>query len=351
MSALMPQRVLVVSPDLHTRALLSDTLGRGGEQVTTAELVDDAWQKTLAGDVVVVVLDLTSPTLDEMVFLRALNFAGRAAGIPMVLLVPPEYQPPELASLTPEKPYDGWIPWPGPTQTICALVRRLREVRLRELTKPSATGSGLRRSSGSSARASSPAEPPMSVLATQSSPAIRTVLSGQLGVLDVPKLLTMLEPLQVSGELTLKDEHRRGKVFFVDGHVHHAVLAAGQADEIEGPEALFLLFHLKQGVFRFDLNEPAATRSIHGNMLSLLLEGMRQMDEAKAIVKKVQERRQPGSTAEVSAPDKRPTPPPFGTVPPVAPSPAPSAFPQAGPKPAIGRSSPVRRVPRPNPGV
>jgi hypothetical protein len=117
------------------------------------------------------------------------------------------------------------------------------------------------------------------------------VFAGKLGTLDVTKIISMIEPLRLTGVLTVSDGKRMGLVHFIEGAVRHAEL-----HDIEGADALFLLFHLKSGAFRFDLEPPAQKRSIEGNTMSLLLEGLRQMDEAKAIIKAFQQNRSGASS-------------------------------------------------------
>jgi Domain of unknown function (DUF4388) len=111
------------------------------------------------------------------------------------------------------------------------------------------------------------------------------MFSGSLACLDVTKILSLIEPMKLTGVLTLSDGKRSGKVHFVDGSVRHAEL-----HEIEGPDALFLLFHLKTGVFCFEGETPTQKRTIQGNTMTLLLEGLRQMDEAKQLIKSFQGR-------------------------------------------------------------
>jgi hypothetical protein len=118
------------------------------------------------------------------------------------------------------------------------------------------------------------------------------VFSGQIGQLDVTKILGMIEPLRLTGVLRVADEQREGSVHFISGAARHAEL-----NEIEGPDALFLLFHLKSGSFRFDTSAPGDKRTIEGNTMALLLEGLRQMDEAKAMVKAFRDKRQPTQQA------------------------------------------------------
>jgi hypothetical protein len=123
------------------------------------------------------------------------------------------------------------------------------------------------------------------------------IFSGRLGVLDCTKIISMIEPLRLGGMLSLTDGKRAGHIYFIDGAVRHAEL-----HDIEGADALFLLFHLKHGAFRFELQSASPKRTIEGNTMALLLEGLRQMDEAKAIIKTFQQNRTGTGASEPSNP-------------------------------------------------
>jgi hypothetical protein len=139
-------------------------------------------------------------------------------------------------------------------------------------------------------RAVAPAgEPALPEMSAQS------LFAGRLGTLQFSQILGLIEPLRLTGVLKINDGVRAGSVFFVDGKVHHAEL-----NEINGSEALFLLFHLSKGTFNFEIAPATPQRTVEGNTMSLLLEGMRKMDEAKAMVSALKERQNTGSFGAVS---------------------------------------------------
>jgi hypothetical protein len=125
-----------------------------------------------------------------------------------------------------------------------------------------------------------PAAPPVGAAAQQAE------LSGRLEAIELPQVLSLIEPMKLTGTLTVSDEKRAGTIYFVEGSVCHARMM-----DIEGADALFLLFHMKEGSFRFDRGEPVTIRTIQGNVTALLLEGMRQMDMAKEAIMQHQMKR------------------------------------------------------------
>lgn len=302
-SALDSAKVLLVCREEKTLALLAQILSRIGHQVLTAQTPEDAWECLKSGQVCLIVLDLTNSNPDQVMFLRAVRSSSRTAEIPMLFITRSGYKPPLLLPLGEECARDGWLPVPCPSQHFSQLVRQIMEQRdsrspnlpasdaasgflpvpAEAAPVPAGVSPGLLPPDPAPLRSGQPAAEAAMVPAPSLPPGL---FAGQLGALDITKILGLLETLRLTGTLTVSDDKREGKIHFVEGSVWHAELAG-----IQGPDALFLLFHLKTGEFRFDIGLPAAERTIQGNTMGLLLEGLRQMDEAKTIIKRLQERR------------------------------------------------------------
>jgi hypothetical protein len=123
------------------------------------------------------------------------------------------------------------------------------------------------------------------------------MFAGQLGAIEVSKILSMIEPLALTGALTVDNGKRKGTIYFDKGAVRHAELA-----DIVGPDALFLLFHMKKGAFEFHAGPPPKQRTIKESTMSLLLEGLRQMDEAKEAIQRLQARRKARGQSDTRRP-------------------------------------------------
>ncbi|MCZ7643750.1 MAG: DUF4388 domain-containing protein [Planctomycetota bacterium] len=273
------REVLLISADSGTLAKLAGALQREGETALTCGNIQDAWECLRGGSVGIVVLDLTSPTLDEFAFFRAARSAHNFSDMPFLLLIRRDYQPPVLASIGGESIRDAWLTLPCPTAHFMSLIRSLR-------SQPGRTRDVLPlvlRPTVSKLVAVGADEYGAVISAPPAAPGI---FEGQLGAIDVTKILSMLEPLKLTGILAVSDDKRDGRIFFVEGSVHHATL-----HDIEGADALFLLFHMRHGRFHFQKGEPVGKRTIQGNTMQLLLEGLRQMDEAKAAIRDFQKRR------------------------------------------------------------
>lgn len=300
--------VLLLCQSEGTLSALAAILVHGKETIVTYRDLLEAWEHVKSGQVGCVVLDAQEPAADSLAFFRAARTAAKTCDIPFLFLISNNTVIPQLSSFGPELAPDAWLLLPCTSDQFLKDVRALLSYKK---GKPPALPTvpmspAAERISGRRSSAAFPAtglEQPQrksdttALVGFSPEELLRdpgSVFSGRLGVLDVTKIVSMVEPLRLTGVLKLTDGKRYGQVHFVDGAVRHAELL-----EIQGPDALFLLFHLKTGAFRFDLEAATAKHTIEGNTMSLLLEGLRQMDEAKAMVRQFRQRRASSRTAPV----------------------------------------------------
>jgi CheY-like chemotaxis protein len=285
---LPPANVLIVSREPKTAGLLAEALAHNGVPVETLEGAQAAWERIRQEGIGLIVLDLTSPRLDDLVLLRTVRSCLRTIDIPFLFLLRSDYKMPTLDGIMHEMARDGWLTLPCPAQQFALLARRMLQQMARGrdrsgLAALASKTSLLKRRplliAGAPDAAHVEEEPE-----PETPPGEAPLFAGQLSTIDVPQILNFIEPKRLTGKLTVTDGKREGAVYFLDGACHHAKLI-----EIEGPDALFLLFHLKEGAFRFNTCEVVPERTIQGNVTALLLEGLRQMDMAKAAIKHYQE--------------------------------------------------------------
>jgi len=246
-------------------------LQQAGETALAPQSIRDAWECVRGNIVGCIILDLTGPAGESMAFFRAARSYSKSVTTPFLFLINGTEQIPKLESFGTESVSDSWLVLPSSADQFLDKVRSLLSQRT-----PVYVPTFAPRRAGATAMG---IQPPLVVLPDDLLK-IPGVFSGKLGVLDVTKILSMVEPLRLTGVLSVSDGKRYGQIHFVEGAVRHAEL-----HDIEGADALFLLFHLKSGAFRFDLEQPTSKKTIAGNTMALLLEGLRQMDEAKAIIK------------------------------------------------------------------
>jgi DNA-binding response OmpR family regulator len=276
-----PRGVLLVCQSDQTLGALAGILHQSSESAVTAQTAKDAWDCIKSGHIGCVVQDLTQANTDALTLFRACRSCHNTSQIPFLFLIKKDYKIVKLELTGPEVVRDSWLVLPCSAQLFLTAVRSLLEQKNREaelLAPMSALQAANELNQTLQTNRDEDAE---SLLDAKNA-----VFAGQLGQLDVTKILSMIEPLRLTGILRVADGKRAGSVHFVDGSVRHSEL-----NDIEGADALFLLFHLKGGAFRFDLSPPTPKRTIEGNTMALLLEGLRQMDEAKAMVKAFQDKR------------------------------------------------------------
>ena len=296
-----PLKVLIVSRDAQTPRMLEEILNKEGILVDVPQDTVAAWNQVKTGEVGLLVYDLTSPRLDDLVFFRTVRSSIKTLDIPFLFLLRSSYKLPDMTPEGGESVRDGWLTLPCPAQQFSLLVQRMLQQMLRRWERGSkaqiASKTALLRrkqleaeqklKEGAAKGKKKPAAKVDAGAVTEAdleAPAVgasapQAEISGRLDVIDLPQVLSLIEPMKLTGALAVQDGKRAGTIYFVEGSCCHARMM-----DIEGPDALFLLFHMKTGTFRFDRGDPVTIRTIQGNVTALLLEGMRQMDMAKEAI-------------------------------------------------------------------
>ena len=106
-----------------------------------------------------------------------------------------------------------------------------------------------------------------------------TALSGSLSHMDLPGVLQMLLHSRHTGALYINSELLDGIVFFESGTVTHA-----ESGDLVGDRAVVHIVKtcngLETGSYKFLPGESAATRTVVRSATELLLEALREVDEA-----------------------------------------------------------------------
>ena len=106
-------------------------------------------------------------------------------------------------------------------------------------------------------------------------------LSGKLDEIGLPNLLQMMNLLNKSGVLQIKEESgTSGEIHLTNGEMIHARLMP-----VEGKKAVQRMLGWAKGEFAFEAKPVSPTRTIEERSHSLLLDGMRLIDELKALGK------------------------------------------------------------------
>jgi CheY-like chemotaxis protein len=99
-------------------------------------------------------------------------------------------------------------------------------------------------------------------------------VSGNLREMPLPELVQVLARSRKSGKLKIRSGNDLGEIHFTDGDVVNALWA-----NFRGEEAFYEMFRLQDGDFGFDPGFKPSGRTIQADADSLLLEGMRRLDE------------------------------------------------------------------------
>lgn len=110
-------------------------------------------------------------------------------------------------------------------------------------------------------------------------------LSGNLSEMALPDLLQVIKSNQRSGVLEIIKGVEQGKIYFVEGKLVSALIG-----EVLGAKSMFRMLAFDEGDFEFhplpeDFDEGAAQGKIDMSLESILIEGMRQIDEFEKIKK------------------------------------------------------------------
>ena len=106
-------------------------------------------------------------------------------------------------------------------------------------------------------------------------------LSGKLDEIGLPNLLQMMNLLNKSGVLQVKEETgAAGEIHIQSGEMVHARLVP-----VEGKKAVQRMLAWGKGEFSFEAKPVAPSRTIEERSQSILLDGMRMIDELKALGK------------------------------------------------------------------
>ncbi|MEM9196074.1 MAG: HD domain-containing phosphohydrolase, partial [Myxococcota bacterium] len=112
-----------------------------------------------------------------------------------------------------------------------------------------------------------------------SSPARRGAargVSGSLSEMSLPDVVQILSNGRKSGQLEIRAEGQKGLIMFSEGAIWNASFGSH-----EGEEGFYAMLLLVDGEFTLDLSVKPTERAIEKSTESLLLEGMRRLDEGR----------------------------------------------------------------------
>ena len=108
--------------------------------------------------------------------------------------------------------------------------------------------------------------------------ALSPLISGSIHEMPLPDLLQLFSSSRKSGVLTIRSDQGTGKVYLRDGQVYYAEIEGNP--QVKLYKAFYRMFRWKEGTFDLQpVGEHHVTEEITESTTSLMLEGMRQLDE------------------------------------------------------------------------
>jgi hypothetical protein len=101
-------------------------------------------------------------------------------------------------------------------------------------------------------------------------------VSGSLEEMGLPEIVQVLWHGRKTGSLKIKAKGDSGEIHFVDGAIFNALFG-----NLRGADAFYAMLRLSEGDFLLDPKFRAEQQVIQENPESLLLEGMRLLDESR----------------------------------------------------------------------
>ena len=137
-------------------------------------------------------------------------------------------------------------------------------------------------------RSTQPAAPSAQA-ASSSSSAGSSLISGSISEMPLPDLLQLFDNSRKSGILTIRSSQGIGKVYLREGQVYHAEVEANPI--VKPRKAFYRMFAWTEGAFDLKpLGEHFVPEELTESTMSLVLEGVRQLDEIRILEPKLPQR-------------------------------------------------------------
>lgn len=109
-------------------------------------------------------------------------------------------------------------------------------------------------------------------------------LWGNLKDFSLPDVIQLVGFGRKTGVLSVEYDTGSSMLFFQDGHVVHA-----KNGSLEGEQAVYELFHVLEGEFKFQADKEAPRQTIHMDPTNLVMEAARLLDESSRVAQEQEE--------------------------------------------------------------
>ena len=230
-------RILIVDPDASANSNMKLRLVNEGYEVLMAGDAKSAARIIMDQGVDLVMSEVNLPEVDGIKFCEALRKKPITEHLPFLFFTKESNE--KLAAKCLEAGGDDFLGKNSDLDLVCLKIKRLLEIKGRKKPKRGVSGSLTDMSA-------------MDI--------IQSVATGDKDV-----------------EITLECNGRKGKIFIQGGDIIHA-----ESDGSVGEEAFYKLMAFHEGDFEIVPCSKFPERTVHGNTMSLLMEGARLVDEMAA---------------------------------------------------------------------
>jgi response regulator RpfG family c-di-GMP phosphodiesterase len=228
-------RTLIVDPDPEETTVLELRLVEQGFEVVQARNTDQALKLLEPGDIELVISEIDLAPIDGFALLAQARQQSSGHKLPWVFVTH------RSAGAEAQRAFAA-----GATDYVTKPVSAdLLVAKLRTLLEREATGAG------------------------------RRGVSGSLAEMSLPEMVQVLWHGRKTGALKIRASGVAGEIHFVSGSIYNALW-----QNLRGEEAFYAMLGLREGDFALDPNFHAPQQLIAESPESLLLEGMRRMDES-----------------------------------------------------------------------
>jgi pSer/pThr/pTyr-binding forkhead associated (FHA) protein len=138
-------------------------------------------------------------------------------------------------------------------------------------------------------RAPQPAAPQNGQATDGPSPEVPALISGSIHEMPLADLLQLFANSRKSGILTIQADHGIGKLYLRDGQVYHAEIEGNPT--VKSRKAFYRMFTWTEGAFDLKpFGDHHVAEEITESTMSLILEGVRQLDEIRLLEQKLPRR-------------------------------------------------------------
>ena len=127
---------------------------------------------------------------------------------------------------------------------------------------------------------------PSAQAASSPTTAVSPLISGSISEMPLPDLLQLFDNSRKSGVLTIRSTQGIGRIYLREGQVYHAEVEANPV--VKPRKAFYRMFAWTEGAFDLKpIGEHVVAEEITESTTSLVLEGVRQLDEIRILEPKL----------------------------------------------------------------